>query len=624
MRIGYFNRRRFLKTAGALGLSALLPRLSQAEVPTETPLHGLSAFGDLKYPAGFNHFDYASPNAPKGGTFNFSPGYWVLNQNTQTFNTLNSFGSKGDAPPRMELCFDSLMATALDEPDAIYGLIAESVTVSADRNSFLFRLRPEARFHDGSPITADDVAFTYRLLKEKGHPDFRLPLSDLADTRVEGGGLVRLVFTGDQSAQAILNISTMPILSRAWYSAREFDTSTLEPPLGSGAYRVGRLSAGNFIEYDRVEDYWARDLGVQRGLNHFDHIRIEFFRDRQPNFEAFKKGEIHWRGEFTSKTWATEYNFPAIQQGKVIKREFPRERRPTMQAWALNQRKERFRDPRVREAIAYCFDFPWTNKNIFYDGYEKSHSLFEGSDFKAEGLPSSEELALMEPFRDQLPPEIFGEPVMQPLSDGSGRDRKNLRHASELLKAAGFNLKNGRFVDGKGATLDVEFLIQAEVFTRSSNPFIENLRAIGINASLRLIDPAQYQARLQSFYFDMMGMALSFSATPTRESLELVFSSRSAETPGTRNFPGTSDAVLDALIAKAGEVASRDELRNVIRVLDRVLRQRRDWIPTWFLANHRVAYWDMFGFKEPKPDYGFPVETLWWFDKERARAIGKA
>lgn len=624
MKIGYFNRRSFLTTAAGTAAGALLPRIGLAEVATDKPLHGLSAFGDLKYAPGFSHFDYASPDAPAGGAFHFSPGYWYFNQSVQTFNTLNSFGSRGDAPPRMEMCYEGLMTSALDEPDAIYGQIAETVTVSPDRNAFSFRLRPAARFHDGSPITADDVAFTYDLLKEKGHPDFRLPLIDLAGVKAGSEHEVTLAFTGKQSERAILDIATMPILSRKWFETRDFDAATLEAPLGSGAYRVGRVGVGQFIEYERVDDYWARDLGTQKGLNHFGRIRIEFFRDRQPDFEAFKKGEIHWRGEFTSKTWATEYNFPAVVQKKVLLREFPREKRPMMQAWAVNQRRERFRDPRVREAIALCFDFPWTNKNIFYSTYDKSHSLFEGSDFRAEGLPSPDELALMEPLRDRLDPETFGEPVMQPLSDGSGRDRKNLRRATELMKQAGFTVQNGRLRDKNGTTFDLEMLIQAEVFTRSHNPFVENMKAIGINASLRLVDPTQYQARLQNFDFDMMGMALSLSATPTRESLDLVFSRKSAETPGTRNYTGTSDPVLDELIALVGKATSRKELTTVMRVLDRVLRQRRDWIPNWTLANHRVAYWDMFGFKEPKPDYGFPVESLWWFDEERARAIGKA
>jgi microcin C transport system substrate-binding protein len=618
------NRRDLLKISSATILTAVAPRLALAEVATETPLHGLSAFGALKYPKDFTHFDYASPDAPKGGTFAFSPPTWLFNQSPQTFNTLNTYSAKGDAPPRMELCFDTLMASALDEPDSIYGLVAKTVTVSADRNSFTFKLRPEARFHDGSPMTAHDIAFSFQTLQKKGHPELLLLLTEMREIVAQDDHTLRLTFTGKHSDRAILDIAaSMPILSKAWYAARDFEASTLEPPLGSGAYRVGNVAVGQGIEYERVDDYWARDLPVQRGFNHFDRIKIEFYRDRQPEFEAFKKGEIFWRKEATAKTWVTEYNFPAIEHKRVLQREFSGEKRPQMQAWAVNQRREHFRDPRVREAIALCFDFEWTQKNLFYGMYERSQSLFEQSDFRASGKPSPEELAIMEPFGDRLPEGIFAEAVIQAPSDGSGRDRKNLRRAVELLSEAGFKRDGNSFVDNAGKPLNLEMLIQAEVFSRVYSPFINNLQAIGINASLRLVDPAQYQIRLQDFDFDIIGIAYLLSPTPTRESLETMFGSRAAKVSGSTNFPGIADPVIDALIAKVSEAHSRTELIAILRVLDRLLRVRRDWIPNWYSANHLVAYWDMFGFKEPKPDYGFPVETLWWFDEAKAKAIGK-
>ncbi len=618
------NRRDLLKISSATVLTAMAPRLALAEVATEVPLHGLSAFGELKYPKDFKNFDYASPDAPKGGTFAFSPPTWLFNQSPQTFNTLNTFSAKGDAPPRMELCFSTLMTGALDEPDSIYGLVAETVTVSADRNSFVFKLRPEARFHDGSPLTAHDVVFSYQTIKDKGNPELLLLLTEMKEIVAEDEHSLRITFTGKHSDRAILDVAgSIPIFSKAWYATRDFDASTLEAPLGSGAYRVGKMAPGQSIEFERVEDYWAKDLPVQRGLNHFDRIKIEFFRDRQPEFEAFKKGDIFLRMEATAKTWVTEYNFPAIEQKRVIKREFPDEKRPQLQAWAVNQRREHFRDPRVREAIALCFDFQWTQKNLFYGMYEQSQSLFEESDFRATGKPSPEELALMEPIRDLLPESIFGEAVVQATSDGSGRDRKNLRRAVELLTEAGFKRDGNRFLDTGGKSLDLEILIQAEVFTRVYSPFVNNLQAIGINASLRLVDPAQYQLRLQDFDFDMIGIAFSLNATPTKESLQSMFSSRAATLPGSTNFPGIADPVIDALIEKVSEAHSRTQLIAIIRVLDRLLRIRRDWIPNWYSANHLVAFWDMFGFKEPKPDYGFPVETLWWFDEAKAKAIGK-
>lgn len=647
MRGGPFplTRRAFLALSGASLAAGVLPQRGFAGVPAERPLHGLSAFGNLKYGPDFTHFDYANPDAPKGGTFNFSPPNWAFNQNVLTFNTLNSFVRSGDAPPRMEMCFDALMVRAIDEPDAVYGLLAESVTVSQDANTFIFKLRPQARFHDGSPLTAEDVAFTYDLFKEQGHPGLMLPLSQMTGAYADEEHVFRLAFSGKQSARTVLDVIQFPIVSKRFYSENPFDSSQLNPPLGSGPYRVGYVSPGATIEYHRVEDYWARDLPVNRGLYHFDRLRIEFYRDRNAAFEAFKKGNVHYREEFTSRVWATAYDFPAVKTGKVVRREFPVERRPAMQAWALNQRQARFRDPRVRQAIALCFDFEWTNRNLFFEAYQRSQSLFERSDYKARGAPSPEELELLSQYRDDIPEEAFGEAVLQPVSDGSGRDRTLLLKASDLLAEAGWTrpvppslwqrvldhvglageLPDPQFLlNESGERLKLEILALDETFVRVYSPFVQNMRAIGIDASIRLVDSAQYQARMSSFDFDMISMAASFSATPTSEELERFFHSRAADIPGTRNLPGTKNAAIDALVAEAGRAKSRERLVTVIRVLDRVLRARHDWIPNWYAASHRVAYWDMFSFKQPKPDYGFPVEALWWYDQEKAKTIGRS
>jgi microcin C transport system substrate-binding protein len=618
------SRRDFLALGAAAGGAALLPGRAFAASPTGTKLHGLSVFGDLKYAADFAHFSYVDPHAPKGGTFDFPPPNWGYNQNPTTFNTLNSFTLKGDAPPRMELCFDSLMTRALDEPDAVYGLLAESVTISADRNSFDFALRPQARWHDGTPLTAQDVAFSLMLYKDKGHPDLLLPLRELKAATAPDARTVRLAFSGEQSAQTILNIATMPIVSKAYYSAHDFEAAHMAPPLGSGPYKVGRFSAGQYIEYERAADYWGAELAVSRGQYNFQRIRIDFYGNRQAAFEAFKKGDTDFREEFTAQVWANGYDFPALKAGKVVRREFPGEKTPAMQAMAVNQRRERFRDIRVRRAIDLCFDFEWMKRTLFAGSYDRSQSNFERSDFRADGLPSPAELALLAPFRAELPPETFGEAVMQPVSDGSGRDRKLLGQAAHLLAAAGWKRSGDFVVNAKGERLTVELLANDDALARIFLPWVGNMKAIGMDASVRVVDPAQYARRQDEFDFDMILTAINVGATPTVDSLEMLYDSRSADRPGTRNYPGTKSPAVDALVAAAGRAASRSELVTVLNALDRVLRARLDWIPTYYLANHRVAYWDMFGFVEPKPDFGFPVETLWWFDKNKAKKIGKA
>lgn len=623
MTILCLNRRSFLGLSGSAAMAALFQPKAFADMPAGKPLHGLSAFGELKYGPDFTHFDYASPEAPKGGTFNFAPPSWYWNQNPDTFNTLNTFTFKGDAPPRMELTFDTLMAPALDEPDSVYGLIAESATFSEDHRSCTFRLRKEARFHDGSPIEAKDVSFTYRTIKERGHPILRQYLAGIEKVEATGKSEVRIHILADRGPKALLDAVILPILSEDWFRDRDFEATTMEPVLGSGPYKVGNFSAGQFVEYDRVEDYWAKDLPVQKGSNHFDRIRMEFFRDRQPQFEAFKKGNIDFREENIAKNWATGYDFPAIRQKKIVKRTFPREKLALMQAWALNQRLERFRDPRVREAIGLCFDFEWTNQNLFYKVYTRSQSCFNGSDFQANGLPTPDEMKVLERYRGKLPDAVFDAAVLMPVSDGTGRDRTQFARAIKLMQEAGFERRNGQFHDRDGTGFTLEILSNSESFARVYNPFVQKLRAIGIDASQRLVDASQYQARLQDFQFDMVGMALQFSATPTQESLAGMFGSDAAKTPGSYNLPGTADPLIDALIADIGKVSTREELVATMRVLDRYLRIRRDWIPNWTVANHNVAFWDRFGFKEPKPDYGFPVETLWWLDKEKAKSVGK-
>jgi microcin C transport system substrate-binding protein len=620
-----FTRRQFIKSAGAASLLLGNPvGVSLASNATGEKLHGLSSFGELKYSSDFERFDYANADAPKGGLFAFSPPNWGMNQNTQTFNTLNSYVLKGAAPPRMELCFDTLMARAIDEPDALYCAASKSVEISVDRNSYFFELREEARFHDGSMLTADDVVFSFNIIKQKGHPQLSQDMINLDEVRRLNSHKIELRFNGKQSDRVILAMaSSIPIFSKTFYQEREFDSSNLETPLGSGQWRVGKFSAGQYIEYDRVKNYWAANLPFASGLNHFDTLRIEFYSERISAFEAFKKGAVLWREEFTSKVWATEYNFPSVRSGKVVQKYFPGELRPSMQGWAINTRRKRFSDIRVRRAIGHCFDFEWTNKNLFYNAYTRSQSLFEKSSFKAEGRPGPEEITLLKSLTGEIPDSVFDDAPLQPISNGSGNDRKNLRTAFGLFQAAGWTTKNGKLVNDEGTQFSIEFLNRSKSFEKILGGMTNNLRQLGIKTNIRFVDPSQYQARVEDFNFDITSSAFSFSPSPTAEGIRKFFHSEVSDIKGSYNTPGIRLAVVDQLIDRLSGVKNRNEMIIVMRCIDRVLRAYQFWIPNWFTANHRVAMWDMFGWQEPKPDYAFPVESLWWHDEEKAKMIGK-
>lgn len=622
MSMTHLSRRQFMATAaGAITLPFGVGS-SLAANPVETPLHGLSSFGDLKYGPDFAHFEFASPDAPKGGTFAFSPSNWGFNQNVQTFNTLNSFVLAGEAPPRMELCFDTLMVSAWDEPDAIYCSLAQTVMLAADRNTITFKLRPQARFTDGSAVTAHDVVFSILLLKEKGHPQIALSLTNLDDAVATDDLTARLDFNGKQSDRAILSIAReLPIFSKAYFGTHDFAESTNLAPLSSGPWQVGRFETGRFIEYDRNRNYWGKDLPFARGIDHFDRIRIDFFQERQAAFEAFKKGLVRWREEFTAKVWATEYNFPAINDGRVKQALFDSEQWPSLQGWAVNTRRSKFAHPATRKAIGVLFDFEWTNRNLFYGAYVRSHSMFEGSDLAASGPPSPAELALLEPLRGQLSEEVFGEAIRQNVTDGSGRDRRIFRLADSLFKRAGWQNRDGRLVDEEGKQFSIEVLIRSTVFERLLGPYTENMRSMGIDASIRLVDPSQFQSRIEAYDFDMVGLAFSFEVNPTGEVMRRYFHSESAAREGTSNYPGIADPAVDALVEKIDRADNRESLVHAMRALDRVLRAGYYWIPNWHSTNHRVALWDMFGWKEPKPAYAFPVERLWWVDPHKAAKI---
>ncbi|HEY8566951.1 MAG TPA: extracellular solute-binding protein [Beijerinckiaceae bacterium] len=615
------TRRTLLRAGAALGVAAALPVRGFAQAETES--HGLSTFGDLKYRADFRRFDYANPNAPKGGAISLQISSTTGNQAFDTFNTLNVYVLKGDGAAGVPLTFDSLMVRALDEPDALYGLVARGVRASADGLTYRFLLRPEARFHDGSRLTARDVAFSLNAVKTKGHPRLSQTLRLMTGVEAEGSDVVKVTFSPERGRDLPLVVAALPIFSESYWRDRNFEESTLEAPLGSGPYKVGRFEAGRFIELDRVPDYWAKDLPVTAGYHNFDRIRYEYFRDRQVALEAFKAGAFTYREEFTSRDWVHGYDFPAAREGKV-RREVLADATPSgTQGWFFNTRRDKFKDPRVREAIGLVFDFEWTNTNLMFGTYQRTASFFENSDLKAEGRPGPDELALLEPFRGKVPDEVFGEPYSPPRSDGSGQDRALLRRADQLLREAGCKRDGNVMRLPNGQPLEIEFIDYSPALQPHTQPFIKNLGLVGIQARSRLVDAAQYQARVKDFDFDVTSTRFSGGPTPG-EALREVYSSRSAAAKGSSNLAGISDPAIDALLERVVQAKSSDELRTACKALDRVLRAGRYWVPMWYSASHRVATWDVFGRPDPLPRYDLGVPTLWWYDAEKAKRIGRA
>jgi microcin C transport system substrate-binding protein len=617
---GAISRRDALALGAGAAATVMVP---SARAQSEVERHGISAFGDLKYPADFRHFDYVNPDAPKGGTFSQVGPNKQYNQNFLTFNPLNSYILKGDAAQGMELTFATLMAAASDEPDGLYGLAARAVVVAPDGLTYRFLLRGEAKFHDGSRITAQDVAFSLLLLKEKGHPIITALLRDMIGAEAADDASVVVRFAPKRGRDVPLFVAQLPIFSRAYYTAKSFDETTLDVPLGSGAYRVGRFEAGRYIEYARVKDWWGADLPVSRGLNNFDAVRFEFYRDRDVAFEGFSGKSYLFREEFTSRVWATRYDFPAIRDGRVKREELPDDTPSGAQGWFINTRREKFKDRRLREALSYAFDFEWTNKNIMYGAYKRTASVFQNSDMMAVGPPGAEELALLEPFRGRVPEEVFGEPFMPPVSDGSGQDRAMLRKAAGLLQAAGIVLKDGKRVTPKGERITIEFLIDEPNFQPHHLPFIKNLATLGIDATLRLPDAVQYHARVDGFDFDIAIERFSFSSTPG-DGLRPYFTAQAAATKGTQNLAGIADPVVDALTERIIAAPTRAELTIACKALDRVFRAGRYWIPQWYNPAHRIAYWDMFGHPAAKPRYARGIPETWWYDRDKAAKIERA
>ena len=581
-------------TAGAL--SAPWLRVARASEGS-TEAHGMSSFGDLKYPADFRQFDYVNVSAPKGGTFSLIPSVRAYNQSYQTFNSLNAYILKGEGAQGMDMTFVPLMVRANDEPDAMYGLAAKSVQISADKLTYRFTMRPEARFHDGSKLTAQDAAFSLTTLKEKGHPLIIVQLRDMVKAEALDDATLVVTFAEKRARDVPLYVVGLPIFSKAYYATRAFDESTLDAPLGSGPYKVGKFEVNRFIEYERVKDWWAADLPVCRGSYNFDIVRYEFYRDRDVAFEGFTGKNYLFREEFTARVWATRYDFPAVKDGRVKRETLPDQTPSGAQGWFINMRRDKFKDSRVREALINAFDFEWTNKTIMYGAYARTVSPFQNSDMVAEGPPSPDELKLLEPFRGQMPDEVFGAPYVPPVSDGSGQDRTLLRKAAQLLNDAGCVIKDGKRLLPSGDVFTIEFLVDEPSLQPHHAPYIKNLATLGIEATFRLIDAVQYRARVEDFDFDITMERFSASATPG-DSMRPFFSSQAAATKGSYNLAGITSPVIDALIEKIIAAETRAELTTVCRAFDRVFRAGRYWVPQWYRTTHPIAYWDQFSHPE--------------------------
>lgn len=605
------DRRTLLKT-GFLGAAcALLPAGARGE---EVESHGLSVFGDLKYGPDFKAFDYVRADAPKGGVFSQQVTQGIYNQNLFTYDNLNIYILRGAGAAGMDLTFATLMARAWDEMDAMYGYAAQAVRVSADRLTYRFRLRPGLTFHDGSPLTAEDCAWSLMTLKEKGHLYIATPLRPLIEAVAEAPDLLRVTLSPERGRTTPLLIAETPIFSKAWWAGRDFAKTTLEPILGSGPYKLARVDAGQSISFERVRDWWGAALPSQIGSHNFDTLTFVYHRDRSASFIAFSTRNFLFREELTSLDWAKSYDIPPVRDGRIKRETVPDHSASGAQGWHLNTRLPKFADPRVRQALGMAFDFEWTNKNVMFSSYKRTASIFENSVFKAVGPPSAAELALLEPYRGKVPQAVFGEAILPPVTDGSGTDRDQLRAARDLLAQAGWTLQGQVLRNAKGEAFVMEFLEDDDGLYRHTAPYIQNLRRLGIDASYRLVDPSQKQLRVDEFNFDVIGQRVAFTSTPG-EDLRGYYGSAAANQKGSLNRSGVADPVIDAMLDKMVAADSREALIAACRCFDRVLRSGYYWVPMWYRDQHWLAYWDAFEHRDPGVIYKLGAQDLWWAKK---------
>ena len=514
-----------------------------------TVSHGHSLFGALKYGADFKHFDYVRHDAPKGGS--------MTRHAIGSFDSLNPFILKGQPASGLGFVFETLTTRSADESATVYGLLAETIETPADSSWAAFTLRAEARFHDGTPVTAEDVVFSFDIQKAKGTPFFAKYYEDVVKVEALDRRRVRFAFSGGVNRELPNIVGEINVMSKAYWSSRDFEKTTLEPPLGSGPYRVKAVDAGRSIVYERVPDYWVRGLAVNRGLHNIDTIKIDYYRYDTVALEAFKAHQIDFRGESSAKNWATAYDFPAAQAGLVRRAEIKTENPSGMQAFVFNTRRAKFADPRVRSALAYAFDFEWSNQTLFYGSYARTRSYFQNSELASVGRPEGLERALLEPWRGKIAPEVFEREYAPPKTDGSGNLREALRAALALLREAGWTIKDRRLVGPGGKAMEFEVLLAQPSFERVVNPMILNLEKLGIAARVRTVDTAQYRNRLDDFDFDMVVGSFGMSLTPGNE-LRDFFGQAAARTRGSRNLAGIADPAVDDLIDKVIRAPDRE------------------------------------------------------------------
>jgi microcin C transport system substrate-binding protein len=604
------NMRRWFVLALALGLSFATGPIAEAQ-EAGTKVHALTLDDAPKYGPDFKHLDYVNPDAPKGGT--------ITTAAIGTFDSFNPYIVKG-TPAGLGGLIETLTASTEDDSLTEYGLLAESMELAPDKSWLIYNLRPEARWHDGQPVTADDVVFSFETLIAKGHPQWRYYYQEVTGAEKLGERRVKFQFKHGNNRELPIIMGQLPILPKHWWATRNFENVLLEPPLGSGPYKLGKFEMGRSYTMDRVPNYWGKDLPINIGTENYDHTRVNYFQDPEIQLESFKAGTIDFRAENSARRWATQYEFPAVKDGRVIKERIPHKNPAGIQGFIFNIRKPLFADRNVRQALIYAFDFEWTNKNLAYSQYTRTRSWFQNSEMEAKGTPSPEELAILEPLRDQIPPEVFTTEYNPPVTDGSGNARDNLARAAALLEEAGWKIENGKRVkDGK--PFQFEFIDDDPAGERTVLPFIQNLEKMGIMATFRVVDSAQYQSRVENFDFDMTTKIWGVSRSPGNEQREY-WGSEAAQVPGSENWIGIENPAVDKLIDLIIQAPTRQDLIIRCRALDRVMQWNYYLVPNFHLAAFRIAYWNRFGMpdKRPNPLYS-PGSTAWWIDPAKESAL---